>query len=74
MLAERGEIPAIIIVTVSIAGVILLGLNAVLLYCFVRHRRGGGGLDGLSQGGSHRPLEHLGGGATNNLPLLWSIY
>ena len=54
MLAERGQIPAIIIVTVSVAGVILLALNAALLYCFVRHRRSTG-LDSLSQGGSPVP-------------------
>lgn len=51
VLEERGELPAIIIVTVATAGVLLLCLNAVLLYCFVHNRRAGPGMDTLSEGG-----------------------
>ena len=40
-----------IIVTVAIAGVLLLCLNAILLYCFVNNRRAGAGMDTLSEGG-----------------------
>jgi len=50
VLEERGELPAIIIVTVAIAGVLLLCLNAILLYCFVNNRRAGAGMDTLSEG------------------------
>merc|ERR1719192_555026 len=50
VLEERGELPAIIIVTVATAGVLLLCLNAVLLYCFVHNRRAGPGMDTLSEG------------------------
>ena len=51
VLEERGELPAMIIVTVAIAGVLLLCLNAILLYCFVNNRRAGAGMDTLSEGG-----------------------
>ena len=56
VLEERGELPAIIIVTVATAGVLLLCLNAVLLYCFVHNRRAGAGMDTLSEGGWWRDL------------------
>ena len=56
VLEERGELPAIIIVTVATAGVLLLCLNAVLLYCFVNNRRAGPGMDTLSEGGWRRDL------------------
>ena len=36
---ERAEIPFIIIGSVSIAGILLLILNVVLLYCFIKHRK-----------------------------------
>jgi hypothetical protein len=52
VLEKRGDIPFIIILTVSAAGVLLLCLNAALLYCFVQHRRAAGPLDSISEGGS----------------------
>ena len=41
VLSEKEDIPFIIIVTVSIAGVLLLLLNIVLVSCFVRRRYSG---------------------------------
>ena len=52
MLEERGHIPLVIIVTVSVAGVLLLCLNAVLLYCFMQHRRAQDCTESLSSGRS----------------------
>ena len=36
---ERAEIPLIIIASVSVAGILLLILNVVLLYCFIQNRK-----------------------------------
>ncbi|XP_076332290.1 nephrin-like isoform X2 [Tachypleus tridentatus] len=39
VLSEKGKLPRIIIVSVSIVGTFLLALNIVLVICFVRRRR-----------------------------------
>merc|ERR1719153_67960 len=50
VLEERGELPAIVIVTVSAAGVVVLCVNVVMVYCFVQQRRSG--KEGITDGGS----------------------
>jgi len=51
---ERAEIPLIIIASVSVAGIFLLILNVVLLYCFIQNRKSELTKDNLSLGGSSR--------------------
>lgn len=54
VLEERAEIPFIIIASVSVAGIFLLILNVVLLYCFIQNRKTENIKDNLSLGGSSR--------------------
>ena len=51
MLVVKGEIPFIVIISVSVAGLLLLVLNVVLVSCFIHKRRGKhGGRDHLRNG------------------------
>jgi len=50
VLEERAEIPFIIIASVSVAGIFLLILNVVLLYCFIQNRKSENLKDNLSVG------------------------
>ena len=50
VLEERAEIPFIIIASVSVAGIFLLILNVVLLYCFIQNRKSENRKDNLSVG------------------------
>jgi len=52
VLDKRAEIPLIIIASVSLAGIFLLILNVVLLYCFIQNRKSENTKDNLSLGGS----------------------
>ena len=52
VLEERAEIPFIIIASVSVAGIFLLILNVVLLYCFIQNRKTENIKDNLSLGTS----------------------